>query len=433
MRDTFLRSRVFFFIASVFFISGINEYVVLPTSWLYVRSLGGTIIFLGIVLAIPNITSLLFSAPIGLISDKFRCPRAIVVASSVMALCGSLIYSIPVSKYCPLLGRVFLGISIASEGVIIGAVSRSTDEDERAKAFLILEGLFSLGCGVGPLVAAIFTFQVNILGWQINAGNSAIFVMLFVWAILTILSFYLPSNFGNYEDLDREDESIVAKGDAKSVLNAAAVQNSSSNSYEYSQILCLFYQMFLSWFFAGVAIFYTPLLAMELLHLDEVHVKLLFTNGTLGLLMLYLALYIATEYFDERRLLLFAISLQIVPIFLLFIFGLLWSSAMAKELSYLLIIYICLGISYVGYPLACSLLSKATPQDQASFYQGLCVTTLNIGIIGGRLIPSFTFTKISTVVFSIVLGFLWTLGLVWYCFVYQRLPAAKNHVENEKS
>ena len=433
MRDTFLRSRVFLFIASLFFTASANEYVVLPTSWLYIRSLGGTITFLGIVLAIPDIVSLLLSSLFGVISDKFRCPRAIVIASSVMAICGSLIYSIPVSKYYPVLGQVFVGISFAGEGVKIGAVSRSTDEDERAKAFLILGGLGSLGCAVGTLVAAIFTFQANILGWQINAGNSATFVMIFAWAILAILSFYLPSNFGNYEDLDREDESIVAKGDAESVLNAAAVQNSSSNSYEYSQILCLFYQMFLSWFFAGVAIFYTPLLAMELLHLDEVHVKLLFTNGTLGLLMLYLALYIATEYFDERRLLLFAISLQIVPIFLLFIFGLLWSSAMAKELSYLLIIYICLGISYVGYPLACSLLSKATPQDQASFYQGLCVTTLNIGIIGGRLIPSFTFTKISTVVFSIVLGFLWTLGLVWYCFVYQRLPAAKNHVENEKS
>ena len=389
MRDTFLRSRVFLFIASLFFTASANEYVVLPTSWLYIRSLGGTITFLGIVLAIPDIVSLLLSSLFGVISDKFRCPRAIVIASSVMAICGSLIYSIPVSKYYPVLGQVFVGISFAGEGVKIGAVSRSTDEDERAKAFLILGGLGSLGCAVGTLVAAIFTFQANILGWQINAGNSATFVMIFAWAILAILSFYLPSNFGNYEDLDREDESIVAKGDAKSVLNAAAVQNSSSNSYEYSQILCL--------------------------------------------LILYLALYIATEYFDERRLLLFAISLQIVPIFLLFIFGLSWRSAMAKELSYLLIIYICLGISYVGYPLACSLLSKATPQDQASFYQGLCVTFLNIGVIGGRLIPSFTFTKISIEVFSIGLGFLWTLGLVWYCFVYQGLPAAKNHVENEKS
>ena len=48
------------------------------------------------------------------------------------------------------------------------------------------------------------------------------------------------------------------------------------------------------------------LLAMKYLHLDELHVKLLFTNGTLCLLMLYLAFYIATEYFEVRSLLLFS-------------------------------------------------------------------------------------------------------------------------------
>lgn len=414
MQERFTKSWIFIFTTIRFFVSGVEEYIIMPTVWLYIRSLGGSKIFLGVVISIYSIAALIFAAVFGALSDKFRRPKALLIICHLARLSGNAIYSIPVSKYYPLLGRFLCGMSAASDGVLYGEVVRITGQgNERAKAFLFLEGVYTLGAAFGPILASFLTFKLDIFGWQINEGNSPGFVMAIVWINIVILTFWLPSNFEEDRHccplfVDQNDNNTISEK-----------KNMATNLLSYHRrikISCLLYLIFLTWFLTSVVTFYTPMLAMELFHLQQLHVTLLFGNGTLCLIVFYIALYIAADYFDERNLLVITVFLQVIPIIVLFIFSLFWRSV-PQELSYLLIIYICFGISYSSYSVACSLLSKIADRDKASFYQGLSITFLHVAGIAGRIIPSFIFSKIALILFALGLGFLWALGLCCFCFL----------------
>lgn len=415
-----MKTWVFVFIAIRLLVSGVEEYIIIPTAWFYVRSLGQTKIFLGLVLSVYNVSAVLFCPAFGVLSDKFRRQKTILIICHFIRLCGNAIYSIPVSGYCPLFGRLLCGISTASESVLYAEVTRNTEKKNRAKAFIFLEGMYILGSSTGPAVASLLTFNVNIFGWKIDAGNSPGFIMTIIWTVIVIFTLFLPRSFKMDDDSSGNKLTMTSDDLDDVVENEESVET--FPSITYCKISCLFYLMFITWFLTCVVTFYTPLLARELFHLQLVHVKLLFLNGALFFIAVNVVLYIAAEYFQERSLLLFTISLQIIPIVVLAIFALFWNDPPAN-LSYLLIIYIDFGLPYSSFTLACSLLSKITSPERASFYQGLSLAVLHGAVIPGRVIPSFIFTMSSVAFFSLGLGFLWALGLIWFCSVYQKLES----------
>jgi fucose permease len=49
-------------------------------------------------------------------------------------------------------------------GVLYGVVAKCTTNENRAKAFLYFEGLYSIGVVCGPMVGSVLTFNLNIFG-----------------------------------------------------------------------------------------------------------------------------------------------------------------------------------------------------------------------------------------------------------------------------
>ena len=111
---------------------------------------------------------------------------------------------------------------------------------------------------------------------------------------------------------------------------------------------------------------YVPVLALNHFHLELIYVKLFFLNCTLFTLpLLFILFSLASDYFDERKLFLVALSMQIAAILVLTSIGFTWDITSAQ--NYMLLLYICLGMPYFAYPFSNSILSKITDARNASF------------------------------------------------------------------
>ena len=200
--------------------------------------------------------------------------------------------------------------------------------------------------------------------------------------------------------------------------------DSSARHHSRSTVTCLFFLLFLTVSYSTSTNFNSPLLAHKQLHLPFVYVKWLFTVSSMFSLVLFLSLYIASEYFDERKLLFLLMFMQIPVIAILSYFAYSWESVSKIGDGYILIVYICLGSpAYFSFSLISPLMSKITDPRKTAFYQGLCVATWQIGFMISRICSgfAFAFAKMSMLFFCLGLAASWLVGAVWFARVYFKL------------
>ncbi len=146
------------------FTDGVEEFIIQPTAWYYMKFLEETNVFLGLTLAAYSIGTLVFAPFIGFLEVKCQSSKAILVMCGLVKLSGNLVYAIPINGYFPLFGRFLSGIGEGTVGVLYGAVTKCTTHENRAKAFLYFEGLYSIGAICGPTIGSALTFKLDILG-----------------------------------------------------------------------------------------------------------------------------------------------------------------------------------------------------------------------------------------------------------------------------
>ena len=416
---TSMRPWIFCAIAVRFFVDGSEEYFITPSAWYYIKSLGQTMTFLGIVLSAFPVGALSTGSMVGKFADKFGHIKSILLASFTIKVIANLIYSIPVSAYFPLAGRLLSGLADGSAGVYYGQIILYTPMKHRAPVFIFLDGMFTLGSLFGPTVSVFLSFNINVLGWKIDAGNSPGIVLALIWLVLLVNVMWLPKDFGTKKttvDHDSDDDDDV--------ISAQSLTNSPSYA-SHSTVLLIFYQVFLSLFYSTTVTFYVPLLAQELLHLQLTEVKLLFLVSSLFSMVLFLLFYLGANYFHETQLLACSMVMQIIAISILTYFGFSWDNITGVYNGYILIAYICLGMPYYSFSLGCSLLSKVTDPNDAAFYQGSSFAALHSGFVVSRIVSSFIFTKTSVLWFCLALVIMWTLGAVWLIIEYRNLTQPK--------
>ena len=416
---TSMRPWIFCAIAVRFFVDGSEEYFITPSAWYYIKSLGQTMTFLGIVLSAFPVGALSTGSMVGKFADKFGHIKSILLASFTIKVIANLIYSIPVSAYFPLAGRLLSGLADGSAGVYYGQIILYTPMKHRAPVFIFLNGMFTLGSLFGPTVSVFLSFNINVLGWKIDAGNSPGIVLALIWLVLLVNAMWLPKDFGTKKttvDHDSDDDDDV--------ISAQSLTNSPSYA-SHSAVLLIFYLVFLSLFYSTTVTFYVPLLAQELLYLQLTEVKLFFLVSSLFSMVLFLLFYLGANYFHETQLLACSMVMQIIAISILTYFGFSWDNVTGVYNGYILIAYICLGMPYFSFALGCSLLSKVTDPNNAAFYQGSSFAALHSGFVVSRIVSSFIFTKTSVLWFCLALVIMWTVGAVWLIIEYRNLTQPK--------
>ncbi|XP_028410656.1 uncharacterized protein LOC114533344 [Dendronephthya gigantea] len=423
MKFTYMKTWVFAAISIRFFIDGSEEFFIAPTAWYYIKSLGETVTFLGLVLSAYPVGALLTGSIVGKLADKFGHIKFIIVMSLFMKVVANLIYAIPFSPYFPLAGRLLSGLVDGSAGVYLGQMILYTPKRHVAQVCIIYDGMFTLGSLFGPTVSVFLTFNINIFGWKIDAGNSPGIVLALIWLVLFVNALWFPKELGTKRvtDDDEEDNSEDNGNDVLDKQYSPQTQRYGS----HSTVFLLLYLIVLALFCSTTVTFYVPLLAQEHFHLQFLHVKLLFLVSSLFSMGLFIIFYAAAQYCGETRLLIGAMLMQVSAISMLTYFAFGWDRMFGVYGGYILIPYICLGIPYYSFSLCASLLSKVTDPKDIGFYQGSSFAASHLGFLLSRTVSSFIFNKTRLLWFCFALFLSWTLGIVWFAYEYRNLKRAK--------
>ena len=140
---TNLKSSILVYFCVHFFISGVDSYIILPTAWYYIRSLGFSKSFYGAVIAAQSLGFILFTPVVGKISDKTRAVKSVLLACVFVKVSANLVYAIPVSGYCPLVGYFFSGVANGAFGAMYGEMVKYTFNENRSKLFIVIDSMFT--------------------------------------------------------------------------------------------------------------------------------------------------------------------------------------------------------------------------------------------------------------------------------------------------
>ena len=411
---TNLKSSILVFFCVYFFISGVDSYIILPTAWYYIRSLGFSKAFYGAVIAAQSIGFILFTPIVGRISDKTRAVKSVLLACVFVKVSANLVYAIPVSGYCPLVGYFFSGVANGAFGTMYGEMVRYTLNENRSKLFIVIDSMYTFGASFGPLIGGMVTFNANILGLIVNDGNSPAVLLVIIWSVILCILICLPSDIGT-------DEIVNETSVPGEIENPDTLMKSFN-----SAVWCLFYVFFVSALVTVTCSANLPLLTMELFHLKLVHVKYLFGVGMMFVFLANLTAYNATTDYSEHGILAFGIILQLPSVLLLCVYALFWGSV-SFSLSYSLTIFICSGMPQITFAFAGSLLSKMIPSQHASTIQSLAMVDYNVAAMVGRGISGLVFSQAPLIVYSICLLALCLFGLAWLRFMFDRLSSVGKH------
>ena len=127
------------------FSTTISKSPVLP---LYVKALGGTDFILGLISAFSPLAGILFSFPIGLMSDKIGRKKLLVVSAFIF-LISPLLYFFVSSPIWLIPIRFFHGIATAILGPVVAAMIVSTYEKDKGEKL----GLYSSSTLIGRTIA----------------------------------------------------------------------------------------------------------------------------------------------------------------------------------------------------------------------------------------------------------------------------------------
>ena len=414
------------------FLAGLETYSIVPTAWHYIKSLNQTTFFLALVVSAYNFGVFIASPLGGFITDRVGKPRFVFICSCIAKVIAYIMYSVNLSAYFPFFGRFLSGLSDVGIVVLLAQIALQTDEKSRGSNFVAIEAVYCLGSAFGPGIGAFVTFKASILGWKIDEGNSPGIVLSIIWLLFLIFSLLLPKNIWMEPGDSKEANTIAtSSGDEDKIKSNKCCKPAKSLAEKFSElkpkniirdsrIVFLLLLILSSESFSSTATFYVPLLALDHFHLKLIHTKLLFLNCTIFTALVFICLYIASEYFEERKIFAVSFFMQIIAIAFLTILAFSWDQVTTVQ-YYIFLLYICFGMPFFLYPFANSLLSKITDPRNATFVQGISFATLHSSIVISRILISFVFTKMSLICYCTGMGIIWLVVVICYATLYERL------------
>ncbi|XP_066536437.1 major facilitator superfamily domain-containing protein 8 [Hoplias malabaricus] len=144
------RHLSFLTIGLLFFLSGVEYAVILPTIWKYLQILEAPAYFLGLGLSAFSFSGLLSGPLFGCWSDRTRTTKTIILFSNIFEIVGNFMYFMGYSKWLLLASRLVAGIGAGAGSSIFGFLTRTTLPDERAQIFAAVMACRQAGLLIGP-------------------------------------------------------------------------------------------------------------------------------------------------------------------------------------------------------------------------------------------------------------------------------------------
>ena len=225
------------FVALFLFLNGLENHLIAPTAWHYIDSLNQSKFFLAMVLTSFNISSITMAILVSPILKRFGHPKIFCIGSIVVKIFGSITYSINISVYFPLFGRMLSGLGNGCISILFAQVGLQVDEESRAANFIVIESLYCLGSVLGPALGSLILIRANILGFTIDDGNSPAIIALILWIVFLIFALFTVKYIWSDTVTEELSASLTESEDEKDYQLISEKQQRSQ--LWNSKILCL--------------------------------------------------------------------------------------------------------------------------------------------------------------------------------------------------
>ena len=203
-----MRSRtiVIFTIETV--LIGMDFSLTFLTLWLYIRELVETNnpkVYYSLISASFLAGSLMLSAVIGRVVDRYRNVRTMFFVCNTIAVFGNLIYTLHFSPWLLVVGRLLSGMSAPLRSVMSGEIARSYSSEDLPKKLSIMGIAYSFGFVAGPAFNFVFkNTKISIYSWVITQVNIAGIYMALLFFIIQIMSYFMLFDLSKIFDLKKE-------------------------------------------------------------------------------------------------------------------------------------------------------------------------------------------------------------------------------------
>lgn len=139
-------------IAVVYWITLVSEAsrgLMLPSTWPYLQSLGGTKAQLGLVVASFSMGRMATTIPLGYLSDKYSTSTVLTGASAIQVI-GHLVYAVAPTVPILVASRIIVGFGSATMSVCRAHITRAVPSGLRTHHFAYLSALQFIGFAVLP-------------------------------------------------------------------------------------------------------------------------------------------------------------------------------------------------------------------------------------------------------------------------------------------
>ncbi|XP_066504160.1 major facilitator superfamily domain-containing protein 8 [Hoplias malabaricus] len=182
------RKLTFFSIGLIFSLSGVEYAVILPTIWHYLQTLGAAPYFLGLTLSAFSFSGLLCGPLFGLVSDRTRTTKNIILFSNCFEIVGNFMYFMGYSKWLLLSSRLVAGIGTGAGSSIFGFLTRNTAPEDRATVFAAVMACRQVGLLIGPAFNIFLRLCDFRLGpFVVNKFTAPGMFMCLLWLLLQLV------------------------------------------------------------------------------------------------------------------------------------------------------------------------------------------------------------------------------------------------------
>lgn len=131
--------------------------LLLPSTWPYFESLGGSKAMLGALIAVYSLGRMLSTTPLGYLSDSVSA-ASVMNAASVLQAVGHLLYAIAPATSWLYVARALVGFGSATTSVARAHITKAIPSHIRTQHFAYLSGLQFVGIAVLPAFGGLMSF-----------------------------------------------------------------------------------------------------------------------------------------------------------------------------------------------------------------------------------------------------------------------------------
>jgi len=200
-------------VAVWYFSAGADRALIIPTVNAYLTEyLGAPQVYMGIVISIFAIGSIMAAPTLGRICDKIGTSRPLLMFGVSLHLSGSIIYFMaPQLPGSPenwiVFGRFLAGIGYGLDAPVVGTLTRNAPPENRGSVIASAILMRQVGVIIGPF-CMLFLKNANFTlpgGFTINPYNVQGFFLMGVWTtvLLVVIFFYHDAGLGNANEVPK--------------------------------------------------------------------------------------------------------------------------------------------------------------------------------------------------------------------------------------